>query len=183
MEEGKFFRAGSFFIELTKGIVIFAVIIILVHFFIATIFKVEGKSMEPNFHQDQYILVNKLSYIISQPERGDVVIVKFPGDPDKTKYIKRIIGLPGEKVTIKDGSVYINGEQLLEVYLPSGLQTAPDMEVTLASDEYFIVGDNRPNSSDSRLWGPAPKKFLIGKAIWYLFPFSDWKVIPKVFYQ
>lgn len=182
MEEGKFYRTSSFFFELSKGILIFLVIVMLVHFFIATVFKVEGKSMEPNFSQDQYMLVNKLSYIISSPERGDVVILKFPGDPDKMKYIKRIIGLPGEKVTIKNGKVFINDEQLFEVYISQEIKTIPNMETQLGTDEYFVVGDNRPNSSDSRVWGSAPKKFLIGKAIFYLFPPSDWGYISKVFY-
>jgi len=182
MQEGGLFRAGSFFIELTKGIIIFLIIVALIHFFIATVFKVEGKSMEPNFHQDQYMLINKLSYIAAKPIRGDVVILKFPGDPEKTKYIKRIIGLPGEKVAIKDGLIYINDKKLREIYIANDIITEPEMELTLASDEYFVVGDNRPNSSDSRIWGPAPKKFLIGKAIFYLFPFKDAGYIPKIYY-
>jgi len=182
MSEGNVFRATNFFLELTKGIIIFIVVMALIHFFVATIFKVEGRSMEPNFRQDQYMLVNELSYIISEPERGDVVILKFPGDPDKTKYIKRIIGLPNEKLSIKNGHVYINDKELKEVYLAPSVYTEPDMELKLAPDEYFVIGDNRSNSSDSRIWGPAPKKFLIGKAIFYLFPPDSWGYIPKVYY-
>lgn len=182
MEEEKVYKASSFFFELTKGIIIFIIVLALIHFFIATIFKVEGASMQPNFKQDEYMLINKLSYITSSPDRGDVVILKFPGDPDKTKYIKRIIGLPGEKVTIKNAKVYINDKELEEVYLPANTPTLPAMEDKLGADEYFVMGDNRENSSDSRIWGAAPKKFLIGKAVFYLFPPDVWGYIPKVYY-
>lgn len=182
MKEGKVYKASSFFFELSKGIIIFIIVVTLIHFFIATVFKVEGASMQPNFKQDEYMLINELSYLTSNPQRGDVVVLRFPGDPDKTKYIKRIIGLPNEKVTIKDTKVYINDKELTEVYLAPGTPTLPSMETILGPDEYFVMGDNRQNSSDSRIWGPAPKKFLIGKAIFYLFPLSVWGYIPKVYY-
>lgn len=182
MNSGNFFRAGNIFYELIKGIIIFIIIIVLIHFFIATIFKVEGVSMEPNFHQDQYVVVDKISYIISKPQRGDVVILKFPGDPEKTKYIKRIIGLPGEKITILNNKIYINDQLLREVYLPIGRPTRPEMSQVLGQDEYFVVGDNRENSNDSRVWGTASKKYLIGKAIFYLYPWQYWGAIAKVYY-
>lgn len=181
-EERRIFQVGSFFFELTKGIIIFIIVITLVHFFIATIFKVEGASMEPNFYPDQYILVNRISYLVSQPQRGDVVILKFPGDPEHSKYVKRIIGLPGEKITLKDGLVYINDQKMREVYLPSTTLTEPDMTQVLGEKEYFIMGDNRGNSNDSRAWGVAPRKFLIGKAVFFLFPFEYWGLIPKLYY-
>lgn len=182
MQEGKIFRLSNLFFELTKGIIVFLIVLALLHFFVATIFKVEGISMEPNFHKDQYLLVNKISYITSNPERGDVIVLNFPGDPAKTKYIKRLIGLPGDKVTIKEEGVFVNDIKLNEYYLPEKTITTPYMEVNLKQDEYFAVGDNRLNSSDSRTWGIVPKKYIIGKATFFLFPFSAWGYIPKVFY-
>ena len=182
MISGGIFKTSNIVFELVKGIVVFIILLVLIHFFVATIFKVEGASMEPNFHQDQYVLVDRIDYLTSNPERGDVVILRFPGDPDRTKYIKRIIGLPGEKVTIKDGGVYINDKELREIYISKNIPTEPDMQTILPENEYFVVGDNRPNSSDSRIWGTAAKKFLIGKAVLYVFPTSDWDLISKVYY-
>ncbi len=171
------YKTSNWAFELTKGIVIIAIILTLVNFFVVTVFVVEGASMEPNFHNGEALLTNRLSYLISTPQRGDVVISKFPGDPEHKKYIKRIIALPGEKLTIKDGLVYINDQKLTESYLPSGTQTLPDMEKVMGSDEYFIIGDNRGNSSDSRIWGPVEKSDLIGKAIFRFWPFDSFGLL------
>lgn len=160
--------------ELTRGLIILLVLGTLVHFYIATISIVEGSSMEPNFHSGEYLITDRWHYLFGEPQRGDAVILRFPGDPEHTKYIKRIIGLPGEKVEIKDGKVYINNRQLAEPYLPDKTITSPDLIRLLGDEDYFLLGDNRDNSSDSRVWGVCPKRDLIGKAWFVFWPLDSW---------
>jgi signal peptidase I len=168
--------------ELTKWLIVLVIFITMIHFFVATLFIVDGLSMEPNYHTNEYIIVNRFQYLFEKPERGDVVVLKFPGDPDHKKYIKRIIGLPGENVIIQDGSVFINGTKLNEPYLPAGTQTLPNLNRTLGPEDYFLLGDNRPNSSDSRVWGVANKQYLIGRAWVILYPFSYAGVVKELKY-
>lgn len=179
----KFFYGSGCAYELTKWIVVLLVIGTLVHFFVGTLFIVDGQSMEPNFHSGEYIIVNRWQYNFGKPERGDVVVLKFPGDPEHKKYIKRIIGLPGEKIEIIDGFVHINGQILNEPYIPEGVLTLPNLVRTLGTDDYFLLGDNRMNSSDSRVWGIAPRRDLIGRAWLVIYPFSLWGKAPKVDYK
>jgi signal peptidase I len=108
--------------------------------------------------------------------------LRFPGDPDHARYIKRLVGLPGEKVTIKDDKIYVNDRLLDEAYIPLNLPTEPDLETTLKMDQYFLVGDNRPVSSDSRIWGSASKEDFIGKAFFIIFPFSRFQAVPDPVY-
>lgn len=166
----KFFYGTGCAFELTKWIIVVLVIGVLIHFYVGTLFIVDGQSMEPNFHNGQYILVNRWQYNFGKPERGDVVVLRFPGDPEHKKYIKRVIGLPGEHVEIIDGFVYINGRKLSESYIPTGVLTSPNLNRYLRDDDYFLLGDNRYNSSDSRVWGICPKRDLIGKAFFTLYP-------------
>lgn len=158
--------------ELTKWIVILIVFFCLLHFFVATIFIVDGISMEPNFQNGELIIANRWQYNFGEPSRGDAVILKFPGDPERKKYIKRIIGLPGERIEIRNNQVLINGKLLNETYLPPALATdvISPINQKLGPDEYFIMGDNRPNSNDSRVWGTAARRFLIGKAWLSVYP-------------
>lgn len=178
--EGLLYGGGCLF-ELARGIIFLAVALVLCHFFIATIFIVDGESMEPNFQNGEVLLVEKISYLVSDPQRGDALVVKFPGDPEKKKYFKRIIGLPGEKVQIKDGKVFINDKRLYESYIPETIKTAPDGEWLLLGEEYFLMGDNRNNSYDSRLWGVAPRKYLIGAGWLVLWPPKNMGAIPQYF--
>lgn len=177
-----FFYAQGVVYELGRGLIIVILILILVNFFVATIHVVQGESMEPNFSTGEIIVTNKLSYLISQPTRGDAVVLKFPGDPDKQKYIKRIIGLPGETLEIKDGKVYINDKLLIESYISNDIYTWPDLKITIPKDEYFVIGDNRPNSNDSRFWGTVRTNDLIGKGVFTLIPLSKWGFIAPVYY-
>ncbi len=131
--------------------------------------------MEPNFYEREYLLVNKLNIILDQPKRGDVIVFKFPGELEE-KYIKRIIGLPGETVEVKDEGIYIDGKKLMEGYLPKDLPTSQlsaQDKWTLKNGEFFVLGDNRLNSNDSRVWGTLPKEYLIGKISYIIFPFSQ----------
>ena len=170
----KFFYGTGCAFELTKWVIVALVIGTLIHFFVGTLFIVDGQSMEPNYHNGQYILVDRWQYNFGKPQRGEVVVLKFPGDPEHKKYIKRIIGLPGELVEITDGTVYINSIKLIEPYIPQGVLTQPNLKRQLRDDDYFLLGDNRYNSSDSRVWGICPKRDLIGKAWFTLYPFELW---------
>ncbi len=149
---------------LGKGVIASFVIGGLVHTFVATPFRISGISMEPNFADGQFILVDKLTYFVSQPRRGDVVVLKFPANPSQKLFIKRIVGLPGETVAVAHGVVAVNGVVLTEAFLPEGIFTDPDVTKVLGYQEYFVLGDNRPNSNDSRYWGPLPKEDIIGVA-------------------
>ncbi|HNP73293.1 MAG TPA: signal peptidase I [Kouleothrix sp.] len=175
-------------------------------------FKIEGQSMEPNLHTGQYILVNKIVYFhfdlnaplrllpgnadlpakvvypFHMPRRGEVVVFEYPRDMSKD-YIKRVIGLPGETVLVKDGQVFIDSQPLDEAYL-KGLQTncrGDDpcnfgQPVTVPAGTVFVMGDNRNNSSDSREWGALPLDGIIGKAWVSYWPRSYWGVIPSATY-
>lgn len=177
------YGAGCAF-ELTKNLIIIVIIATLANYFVATIAIVDGPSMEPNFHTKEGLLINRWAYNFGKPERGDAVVLKFPGDPERKKYIKRIIGLPGERIQIQNGKVYINNQLLEETYIPSHVKTdSPSryIDEIIKPDEYFIIGDNRPNSNDSRVWGTAGKRFLIGKASIQLWPKQ--KNIPQPTYK
>lgn len=182
LSRNKFTYSTGCAYELTKWIVIVLAIGILIHFFVGTLFIVDGESMEPNFHSGQYILVNRWQYNFGKPLRGDTVVLRFPGDPENKKYIKRVIGLPGEKVEVLNGQVRINGEVLTESYIPSYVITGPDMSRQLLSDDYFLLGDNRDNSSDSRIWGVCPKRDLIGRAWLVIWPWADKGLVEKITY-
>ncbi|MDO8686874.1 MAG: signal peptidase I [Candidatus Berkelbacteria bacterium] len=178
----KILYGTSCFWELSKWIIVLVILFTMAHFFVATLFIVDGVSMEPNYHSGEYIIVNRWQYLFGKPERGDTVVLKFPGDPENKKYIKRIIGLPGENVIVQEGSVFINGQKLDEKYLPSDTQTLPNVNRTLREDDFFLLGDNRANSSDSRVWGVANRQHLIGSAWVVLYPFETFGIVPKALY-
>lgn len=175
----KFFYGTGCAYELTRWLIVLIVLATLVHFYVGTISIVEGESMKPNFYSGQYLLTDRWHYLFGEPQRGDPVVLRFPGDPEHTKYIKRIIGLPGEKIEIKNGIIYINDKKLDEPYLPEQTLTFPDMSQHLEDDDYFLMGDNRSNSSDSRIWGICPKRDLIGKAWYIIWPFQFFGKVKK----
>jgi signal peptidase I len=144
-------------------------------------FRIEGQSMEPTLHAGQYLIVNKAVYWLHPPERGDIIVFEYPKSPDRD-FIKRVIGLPGEEVEIRDGAVYINGKRLYEPYIraPSRRSFGPRV---VGPDEYFVRGDNRPNSSDSRTWGMLPRKYIIGKAWLSYWPPETWGFVPNSGYS
>lgn len=142
-------------------------------------FYVRGSSMEPSLHNGQYLIVSKISYLFGEPQRGDIVVFISPNN-GKEDYIKRIIGLPGERVEVRDGAVWINGYRLEEPYLKS--PTPYSGVWVLGPDEYFVLGDNRANSSDSHTWGPLPRRNIIGKAWLCYWPPQYWGLIPHYSY-
>lgn len=158
---------GGWFFDFTKIIVIVLFCILIIHFFIATIIVVSGPSMEETHHDGDIIFIEKFSYWFDNPQRGDVVGIYFPSVGER-RLIKRVIGLPGEKVEIKNGKVYINNTKLEESYLDSNIFTSPDAIIQLKNDEYFVMGDNREESLDSRNYGPLPKSALIGKKLFFI---------------
>lgn len=129
----------------------------------------DGYSMETTLSNGSYILVDKLAYLQNDLQRGDIVIFRFPVDP-KHELVKRVIGLPGDVVSIHEGQVSINGTSINEPYISEKATYAGDW--TVPRGEYFVLGDNRPDSSDSHAWGFVPRENIIGKAVWIYFPFN-----------
>src|SRR3989344_1417495 len=164
--EGEEKRGGGF-LEFIKVVVISLVIVLPIRAYVAQPFIVEGDSMEPNFSDGEYLIIDELSYRFKEPQRGDVIVF-HPPIQDRIFFIKRIVGLPGEMVKIENGKIILESNSgvviLDEDYLPEGLKTTPDSSLKLSESEYFVLGDNRDRSSDSRLWGTLPKENITGKA-------------------
>ena len=184
---------GGFFLDIIETAVFALSIFVLVYVFLAQPHQVSGNSMYPTFHNGEYLLTNKLAYRTGVPQRGDVIIFRAPATAHcplggACDFIKRIIGEPGDRIALRNGSYYINGDKLNESYLPDDLDTPGDYylsegrEVILEGDEYFVSGDNRPGSSDSRAWGPIKQDAIVGKAWVRYWPFSKLGVIPKADY-
>jgi signal peptidase I len=184
------FTAGLLFIwDFLKVIIVALLIILPIRYFVFQPFIVSGSSMEPNFQNGQYLVIDELSYRLHDPARGDVLVLKYPNNP-KEYFIKRIIGLPGEKVQVENGHVIIynaghpKGFTLSEAYLPSQNLSFPHNStivggkniITLKDNEYFMMGDNRLASSDSRDWGPLTTQGIVGRVLVRALPLSDFKV-------
>ncbi|TRZ77831.1 signal peptidase I [bacterium] len=185
------YRSGflSLTIDLIKIAIGALVIVFLVRHFLVQPFFVKGRSMEPNFHDGDYLITNEFDYKfnINPPARGDVIVFKYP--KDETKYfIKRIIGLPKETVKINDGSIVIFNEEspagfrLTENYIANSVFTSGNVSTTLGEEEYYVLGDRRFESSDSRQWGVLDKKYIIGKAWTRVWPLDTMGVIKDPVY-
>lgn len=168
---------------LLRDLVFALMIAVLVVVFIVQPVKVEGTSMLPRLHDGERIFVNKLIYYdeyrwAPTVDRGDIVVFWFPDDPSKS-YIKRVVGLPGDTVEIHDGIVRVNGLDLDETYIDSrhNLTHRSQSAVYVKPNYYFVMGDNRDNSSDSRIWGLVPKKYIYGKALFRYWPLNAASVI------
>ncbi len=133
--------------------------------------QVDGYSMEPTLHDGEFILVNKLAYRFGSPQRGDIIVFRYPRDP-KQDYIKRVIGLPGDRVRVDNGMVYINDQPIEEPYVASAPRY--QNEWVVPENSVFVLGDNRNNSSDSHTWGAVPLDHIIGKAILVYWPPKAW---------
>jgi signal peptidase I len=174
----------SFAWQIAKIVIISLAIILPIRYFLFQPFFVRGSSMVPSFASGDYLIINEIGYRVHDPERGDVVVFR-PPQTVKQFYIKRVIGLPGEIVKIEEGKVYVGkseGElgELREAYI-SGL-TPGATYVTLGGDEYFLLGDNRNASSDSRSWGPLTRDHIIGKALLRAWPVSDFQIMDQPSY-
>ena len=158
-------------LETARFLLVVLVIVVPIRAYVAQPFVVNGNSMSPTFENGQYLIIDELSYHFREPARGEVVVFRYPMNT-KTFFIKRVIGLPGETVIIKDNQVFIkDGDKnvkLEEDYIKN--QVLANTEKTLGSDEYFVMGDNRDQSYDSRFWGAVPEKLLKGKVFVRLFP-------------
>lgn len=159
-------------------------IALFVRFFIAAPYVVSGASMEPTFDNWDYLITDRVSYRLGEPERGDVVIFKLPEEESRT-LIKRVVGLPGETITIQGGTITITNQEhpegftLSEPYLSQeNVGAILPLNTTLKEGEYFVLGDNRRVSADSRVWGALPEKDIVGKVLVRLFPFSAIDILP-----
>jgi len=183
------FASGALLVwDFLKIVLVALVIILPIRYFVFQPFIVSGSSMEPNFSNSQYLIIDEISYRLSTPQRGQAIVLHYPKDP-KEYFIKRIIGLPGEKVQIENGDVTIfnatnpNGLVLNETYLPNqGLTYPHDATIVggkkiieLRPDQYFVLGDNRLASSDSRDWGILPRNEIVGKVFLRVLPVSELK--------
>lgn len=172
---------GSAVKEIATFLVLAVVIVLPIRLFVAQPFVVEGESMSPTFDSGDYLIVDELSYRLGEVERGDVVVFRYPNNP-KVFYIKRVIGLPGETVSINEGKVSILKADGTTITLEEPYVVAEDATYTentaVGPGEYFVMGDNRPRSSDSRVWGILPEKDLMGRAFLRLLPASEIGLFP-----
>ncbi len=164
--------------EIMETIVFVGSLFIVVYLFIAQPNQVQGASMEPTFHNGNYIFTSKVTYRFRSPQRGDVIVFRSPRNPD-IEYIKRIIGLPGDRIMISDREVYVNGIKLNEGYISDATHVMPEgfvkenQPVEVPNDYLFVMGDNRPRSSDSREFGPIKFTSVIGQVFFRYFPADE----------
>jgi signal peptidase I len=167
-------RFRQFLGEVLQTILIAGLLFIAVNLLTARI-RVEGISMEPNLHEGQFVIVSRLAYRWDIPQRGDIIVFHYPLSPDR-RFIKRVIGLPGDTVSIQSGKVFVNGQELDEPYL--AVEPRYSGEWSINENEVFVLGDNRNNSSDSQNWGSLPIENIIGKAFLIYWPPTEAGVIP-----
>ncbi len=182
-------QALLFVWEIVKVALIALAIVVPIRTFLFQPFIVRGASMEPNFHSGDYLIVDELSYHFRDPERGEVVVFRFPEQPSQ-RYIKRVIGLPGEQITVKENKIRITSPDLEEplVLDESGYRKKKENgrvepSTKLGPDEYFVLGDNRSFSSDSRNWGSLEEKYIVGRVLFRLWPIEGAAHISSPAYQ
>jgi signal peptidase I len=188
-----FSSISSFVVDAIETAVIGISIALVIYLFFMQPHQVSGHSMHPFLQDKNYVLTDKISYRLHAPERGDIVVFHAPEAANCPEgagcdYIKRVIGLPGDTVEIRNEQFYVNGTLLNERYLPEGTQTLPgafvrDRVVTMGPREYFVSGDNRMHSSDSRVWGPIQPEMIVGKAFFRYWPVNDMQLLPEAVYS
>jgi signal peptidase I len=171
-------RSGfiRFIVDVIETLILSVVLFVSINVISARI-RVDGDSMEPTLISGEYVIVSRLSYRLGSPQRGDIIVFHYPRNPQE-EYIKRVIGLPGDQVEVKNGAVYVNGQRLLESYL--SVKTNYLGTWSVPSGQLFVLGDNRNNSSDSHDWGTVPMDYVIGKAVLVYWPPPDWGLVDHV---
>lgn len=169
-------KRGYLLGEILESVAIAVVLAVIIRLFIFQNYSIPTGSMEPTLNVGDYIGVNKIIYKISQPHRGDIMVFKYPLNP-KRVFVKRVIGLPGETVQLRDSVLYIDGKVVAQPYLPKNLRFGDYGPVTVTNGQYFVLGDNRNNSDDSRVWGFVPGENVIGKAIFIYWPLNRMRIV------
>jgi len=163
--------------EIVETIVLTLVIFIVIRLVVQS-YHVEGPSMQPGLNSTDYVVVNQRAYLFHPPQRGDVIVFHYPKDPQNEDFIKRVIGLPGDTIKYDAQHVWVNGVLLNEqAYISSPSNPGAIAGEKVPPGEYFVLGDNRPVSSDSRIWGYVPKDLIVGKAVIIYWPISKWEFI------
>ncbi len=162
--------------ETLQTLVLAGLLIVFFRTFVFQNFVVEGSSMFPTLMQGDRLIVSRLSYFVGEPARGDIIVFQYPYGPERD-FVKRIIGLPGETIAIQNGQVFIDGKPLPPEDYVKNKSSDTIAPITLGEDEYFVMGDNRSGSSDSRSWGPLQSHFIIGKAWLIYFPFDHFRFL------
>ena len=182
----KTYPLKSFFSELFKVIILGAFAVVAIRYFVFKPFVVKGASMEPNFREKEYLIIDELTYRLNEPQRGDIVVLRNQGQDDQDYFLKRVVALPGERIVIMNGRVKIynaphTGGKFLDesLYLSPAVLTFGDMDVTLKADQYFVLGDNRPASLDSRRIGPVARSEIVGRAFLRGWPLSRIEYLAK----
>ena len=183
---------GEFALEIIQTVVVVLSIFLIVYLFLVQPHQVNGLSMFPTYDNGDYLLTDKVTYRTRSPKRGEVVVFAAPDAAQCPKgtgcdFIKRVLGLPGETVEVKDNGIWINGKKVPEPYIPPENVTKPgaytqNRTVTLSADEYFVSGDNRPHSSDSRSWGPIKREEIVGKVFFRYWPIKSIGIIQPTTY-
>lgn len=170
-------RSGfvRFLVDVLETLALSVVLFLAINAISARI-RVDGYSMEPTLHSGEFVIVNKLAYRVGEIERGDIVVFHYPRNPEQ-EYIKRVIGMAGDEIQVRNGEVYVNGQLLEETYIKA--PPAYQGNWVVPPDSIFVLGDNRNNSSDSHNWGPVPVEYVIGKAIFVYWPPTEWGIIEK----
>jgi signal peptidase I len=176
----------QFIWEIAKIVLLALVIVVPIRYFLFQPFLVRGQSMEPTFHNNDYLIIDEISYRFREPERGEVIVFKYPRNTSQ-RFIKRIIGLPGETIEIKEGEVFIIKDDSVQVldessYISSSMKTPGNTSVTLSEDEYFVLGDNRRVSADSRNWGSLDYEYIIGRVFFRAWPITALALIEEPVY-
>ncbi len=175
VQKSFFERLGGYLVEFFETIVIFGAIFASIYLFVAQFHKVQGNSMFPILHTGDYLITEKVSYKFRNPKSGEIIVLKNPRD-ESQDFIKRIIAVPEDTIKVVNNTVFVNGQILPETYLPPGTPTrsgaflTEGALITVAGNQYFVFGDNREHSSDSREWGPVTKEEIVGRAFFRYFP-------------